>query len=75
MHNPADAPKRPNCVTYVREGIPARQTFSHAASFLVLELTVGALTFSVLNFYSPGKPDHLADLFAANLPRLQRPAS
>jgi ribonuclease HI len=69
MHNPADAPKRPNCVTYVREGIPAKQTFSHAASFLVLELTVGALTFSVLNFYSPGIPDHLADLLTTRFTR------
>jgi ribonuclease HI len=64
MHNPADAPERPNCVTYVREGVPARQKFSHAASFLEIEVTVGTLTFSILNFYSPGVPDHLADLLA-----------
>jgi hypothetical protein len=64
QHHPADAPSRPNCVTYVREGIPARQKLSHAASFLEIEVTVGALTFSILNFYSPGIPDHLADLLA-----------
>jgi hypothetical protein len=66
QHHPADAPSRPNCVTYVREGIPARQKFSHAASFLEVEITVGALTFSILNFYSPGIPDHLADLLATH---------
>jgi hypothetical protein len=64
QYQPADAPNRPNCVTYVREGIPARQKFSHAASFLETEVTVGTLTFSILNFYSPSIPDHLADLLA-----------
>jgi ribonuclease HI len=65
-HYPADAPSRPNCVTYVREGIAARQKFSHAASFLEIEVTVGTLTFSILNFYSPSIPDHLADLLTTH---------
>jgi hypothetical protein len=64
QHHPADAPSRPNCVTYVREGIAARQKFSHAVSFLEIEVTVGTLTFSILNFYSPSIPDHVADLLA-----------
>jgi hypothetical protein len=64
QHHPADAPSRPNCVTYVREGIPARQKFSHAESFLEIEVTVGTLTFSILDFFSPGIPDYLADLLA-----------
>jgi hypothetical protein len=66
LHHPADAPSRPNCVTYVREGIAARQKFSHAASFLEVEVTLGTLTFSILNFDSPGIPDHLADLLTTD---------
>jgi hypothetical protein len=55
-------PTRPRCVTYVRRGISAVQRFTDGDSFLETTITVGGSTFSLLNFYSPGHPKHVAKL-------------
>jgi hypothetical protein len=43
-------PLRPKCVTYVRRGTSARQRFTDGDSFLEMVITIGGVSFSLLNF-------------------------
>jgi hypothetical protein len=52
----------PRCVTYVQRGVNAVQRFTDGNSFLEMTLTIGSTMFSLLNFYSPGRPKHVAQL-------------
>jgi len=67
-------PNRPKCVTYVRRtpGLTTTTTFTAQDSFLVTKITytqnTARKTFSLLNFYSPGKPDHLAAILPTLIP-------
>jgi hypothetical protein len=61
-------PLLPKCVTYVRRGTPAVQRFTEGDSFLEMVLTVGETSFSLLNFYSPGHPKHIAQLLTTRFP-------
>jgi hypothetical protein len=55
-------PLLPRCVTYVRRSTPAVQRFTDGDSFLETVVTIGEMSFSLLNFYSPGHPKHVAQL-------------
>jgi hypothetical protein len=61
-------PLLPKCVTYVRRGTTAVQCFTDGDSFLELVVTIGETSFSLLNFYSPGHPKHVAKLLTTRFP-------
>jgi hypothetical protein len=61
-------PLHPKCVTYVRRGTPAVQRFTDGDSFLEMVVTVGETSFSLLNFYSPGHPKHIAQMLTTRFP-------
>jgi ribonuclease HI len=44
------------------------QRFTDGDSFLEMVLTVGETSFSLLNFYSPGHPKHIAQLLTTRFP-------
>jgi hypothetical protein len=55
-------PLRPKYITYVRRGTSATQRFTDGDSFLEMIITIGGMSFSLLNVYSPGHPKHIAQL-------------
>jgi hypothetical protein len=61
---------RPRDVTYVRRGTRATQRLTDGDSFLETTITVGETSFSLLNFYFPGHPKHVAQLISARFPTL-----
>jgi hypothetical protein len=46
----------------VRCGTSATQRFTDGDSFVKMVITIGGMSFSLLNFYSPGHPKHVAQL-------------
>jgi hypothetical protein len=61
-------PLLPKCVTYVRRSTPAVQRFTDGDLFLEMAVTVGETSFSLLNFYTPGHPKHIAQLLTTRFP-------
>jgi hypothetical protein len=55
-------PLLPKCVMYVQRGTTAIKRFTEGDSFLEMVITVSETSFSLLNFYSPGHPKHIAQL-------------
>jgi len=62
-------PTKPRCVTYVRHtsGLIATTTFTAMDSFLGTTITTprDGKKFTLFNFYSPGRPEPLADILPA----------
>src|SRR3978361_592565 len=57
------SPLKPRCVTYIRHtsSLTAATTFTAEDSFLGTTITMpNRKTFTIFNFYSPGRPEPLA---------------